>query len=102
MIIDRIRSLSTNVKDNHFFLDAKDTFHVVIGLAFHLLGGDSVGVGEALHDKGDEGGLVALAAMRNRSHVGTVSFKDDARQGDGSREVFGQMALLEREHATNA
>ena len=83
-------------------LDPKDTFHVVTGLAFHLLGGDSVGVGEALHDKGDEGGLVALAAMRNRSHVRTVSFKDDALKGDGSREVFGQMTFLEREHATNA
>ena len=81
---------------------AKDTFHIVIGLAFHLLGGDNVGVGEALHDKGDEGGLVALAAMRNRSHVRTVGLKDDALKGDGSGEVFGQMALLEREHATDA
>ena len=40
--------------------------------------------------------------MRNGRHVGAIGLEHDALKGYCGRQVFGQMALLEREHTANA
>lgn len=72
------------------------------GLAADLFFSHLVGFGQAGDDVTDKGGLVALAALGDGSHVGGVSLKYDAVEGDCSGKGFGQVALLERQHAADA
>ena len=50
----------------------------------------------------DEGGLVALATHGNGGHVGGVGLQDDAVEGYAGGQHFGQVALLEGQHTTDA
>ena len=80
----------------------KNAANIRSGLAVDFVGRNAVGFGEAIEDVGNESGLVALTAMGHGRHIRAVGFEDDAVEGNGGRQVVGQVAFLERENAADA
>ena len=74
---------------------------VVVSDAADLLRGDTQGPGDEVVDVGDEGALVALAAVRDGREVGGVGLQQQAVESDDWQQLW-HGALLESDHAVHA
>ena len=83
-------------------LYAEDAGYILIGPPRHLLLAHAIGRSQRGEHLGHEGTLVAFAPMRHGRHVRAVRLQDDTVQGNGGRQVFAQMATLERRDAAHA
>ena len=70
----------------------------------HVFGRDSghffiayaIAFGKCVQYLPDESTLVALASIRNRRHIRTVGFENNAVKGDRCRQIFAKMAAFKR------
>ena len=60
---------------------------------------NSIAGGKGAHDLYDEGTLVALSTVWDRSHIRAVGLENDTVQGDCRRKILTKMTALERLHA---
>ena len=81
---------------------SKHTFDIGIGALRQFFVRDAVGLGHPMQHLYYERRLIALPAMRNGSHVGSIGLEDDAIEGHGCWQHLWQVRLLERQHATHA
>ena len=73
----------------------------------HVFGRDSghffiayaIAFGKCVQYLPDESALVALASVRNRCHIRTVGFENNAVKGDRCRQIFAKMAAFKRRDA---
>ena len=70
--------------------------HIVGGYSCHVFHRRCIASGKVLEHKTNESTLVALTAVRHRSHVRTVGLKHDTAQWNHGWQIFSQVTALER------